>query len=143
MNTVQNISTDTMNPNTRAILEVKIKQLQYESNTWKRLLAFITEEDIFLKNRISEILNNDFNKNYLNDVENFVNKLVEEDQYISLLNSDLANIDKQLQKEVLLDASIIHDVETRLKKLRSDVTIIEKKFSQLKLQLNSYLSELI
>jgi len=33
-----------------------IKQFRHETETWKRTLGFIEEENIILKNRLSEIL---------------------------------------------------------------------------------------
>ena len=50
------------------IPELKLIQLQYEINTWKRLLSFMSEENIQLKNRLSEVLKNKFDKNLLEEV---------------------------------------------------------------------------
>ena len=55
--------------------ELKLKQLKYESDTWKRLLDFMMDENIQLKNRLSEVLKDQFDKNLLDDVERFQSHL--------------------------------------------------------------------
>ena len=65
--------------------EVKLRQLKYESDTWKRLLGFVMEENIHLKNRLSEVLKANFDKNLLNDVENFYSEFIRADELIGLL----------------------------------------------------------
>ena len=38
---------------------IKLRLLRQESDAWKRILEFMTEENIHLKNRLSEILKSD------------------------------------------------------------------------------------
>ena len=54
----------------------RLKQLQYESDTWKRLLGIIMDENIQLKNRLSEVLRDRFDKNLLVEVEVFQNYFI-------------------------------------------------------------------
>ena len=51
--------------------ELKLKQLQNESDSWKKLLGFMMDENIRLKNRLSELLKDKFDKNLLEEVESF------------------------------------------------------------------------
>lgn len=121
--------------------ELKLKQLQYESDTWKRLLGFIMEENSYLKNRISEILKDKFNKNLLEKLEYFQSRLVKEDGLIVLLRNDVAELDKLLVREIFEDGKIIEEIERSLKKLRNNTLVAEKQFNKLKLEFNSFLSE--
>jgi regulator of replication initiation timing len=57
------------------ISDFKLKQLQYEIDSWKRLLGFMMEENIHLKIRLSEMLKNKFDNNLLEEVEIFYNKI--------------------------------------------------------------------
>lgn len=121
--------------------ELKLKQLQYETETWKRLLGFMTDENIHLKNRLSEILKNKFDKNLLEEVEIFQTNFIKEDEQISLLRNEVAELDKWLVREVFEDGSIIRQVENKLKRLRSNLKNAETHFTKLKIDFNNYLSE--
>jgi regulator of replication initiation timing len=121
--------------------ELKLKQLQYEAETWKRLLGFMTDENIHLKNRLSEILKDRFDKNLLDEVERFQSRFVQEDQMIGLLRNEVAELGKLLVREVFEDGSIIKQVDRKLKKLRDNINNAEKQFGKLKTEFNSYLSE--
>jgi regulator of replication initiation timing len=121
--------------------EMKLKQLQYEADTWKRLLGFMMDENIHLKNRLSEILKDGFNENLLGEVEIFQSRFVKEDAMIALLRNEVAELDKLLVREIFEDGRIIKEVERKLKKLRNNIKNAETEFGNLKSQFNSYLSE--
>jgi regulator of replication initiation timing len=121
--------------------ELKLKQLQYEAETWKRLLGFMTDENIHLKNRLSEILKDGFDKNLLDEVEGFHSRFVKEDEMIGLLRNEVAELDKLLVREIFEDGSLILKGEKKLKTLRNNVSNAEKQFGKLKTEFNSYLSE--
>lgn len=121
--------------------ELKLKQLQYEADTWKRLLGFMIDENIHLKNRLSEILKDGFDNNLLDEVESFQSRFVNEDQMIGLLRNEVAELDKLLVREAFEDGSIIKQVDKKLKKLRDNIQNAEKQFGKLKSEFNSYLSE--
>ncbi len=121
--------------------ELKLKQLQYEAETWKRLLGFMVDENIHLKNRLSEILKDRFDKNLLDEVESFQSRFVKEDEMIGLLRNEVAELDKLLAREIFEDGSLIHKVDKKLKTLRSNISNAEKQFGKLKTEFNSYLSE--
>ena len=121
--------------------ELKLKQLQYESDTWKRLLVFMMDENIHLKNRLSEVLKDQFDKNLLVEVEGFQNNFIKEDEMIGLLRNDVAELDKLLVREIFEDGKIINEIDRRLKNLRNNIIIAERQFGKLKLEFNNYLSE--
>ncbi len=121
--------------------ELKFKQLQYETETWKRLLGFMMDENVHLKNRISEILKDGFDNNLLVEVESFQNQFVKEDELILLLRNDVAHLDKLLLREAFEDGEIIKEIDRKLKKFRNNISIAEKQFCQLISAFNSFLSE--
>jgi hypothetical protein len=119
----------------------KLKQLQYESDALKRLLGFMTEENIHLKNRISEILKDQFNKNMLEEVEIFHTDFIKEDILIGFLRHDVALIDKLMAKDKFDDGEIDRIINKKLKKLHKNIIIAERHFGKLKWSFNNYLSE--
>ena len=121
--------------------ELKLKQLQYESDTWKRLLGFMMDENIHLKNRLSEVLKDKFDKNLLVEIEGFQNNFIKEDELIGLLRNDVAGLDKLLEREIFEDGKIVNEIDRRLKNLRNNIVYAEEQFGKLKLEFNNYLSE--
>jgi len=120
---------------------LKLKQLQYETETWKRLLGFMTDENIHLKNRLSEILKNNFDHNLLEEVEIFHGSFLKEDERISLLKNEVTELDKLLVREIFEDGTIMRKVDSKLKRLRNNIKNAEAEFNRLKLNFNNYLSE--
>lgn len=119
----------------------KLRQLQYETDTWKRLLGFMVEENIHLKNRIAEILKNGFSKDKLEVVEEFQTKFIKQDDLVKLLRNEVVELDKLLVREIFEDGKILHTVNKKLLNVRSNVILAEKDFTSLKLSFNNYLLE--
>jgi hypothetical protein len=120
---------------------LKLRQFEYESHTWKRLLAFIIDENIRLKNRLSEILSNGFNKNLLEDLENFNSRFVKEDELIGLIRNEVAELDKLMMREIFLDGNIIEEIGRKLKIIRNNIQIAEREFTKVNIEFNNYLAE--
>ena len=121
--------------------ELKLKQLKFESDTWKRLLDFMMDENIQLKNRLSEVLKDQFDKNLLDDVERFQSHFIKEDQLIGLMRNDIAELDALLIENLLDDEMSMQNVHLKLKRLRNNIKNAEMQFSNLKLDFYNYLSE--
>jgi len=121
--------------------ELKIKQLQYESNTWKRLLGFMMDENVHLKNRVSEVLKNGFDKGLLEEMESFHSRFIKEDDLIGLLRNEVAELDKLLVREIFEDGQLVKEIDTKLKKLHKNIITAERQLNELKLEFNNYLSE--
>ncbi len=121
--------------------ELKLKQLRYESDTWKRMLVFMMDENIHLKNRLSEILKDKFDNSALDEVEVFQNEFIKEDEIISYLRNELVEFDKLLVREIFEDGKISKQIALKLKNLRHNVKNAEKQFNKIKTSFNNYLSE--
>lgn len=121
--------------------ELNLIQLQYECDNWKRLLSFISDENINLKRKLLEVLNNGFKRDLLNEFEDFQSRFVKEDERISLLRHDQAELDKLLTREIYEDGAILKKVESKIKKMRNNIRNAEIQFGLLKSSFNSYLFE--
>ncbi len=120
---------------------LKLKELQYETENLKRLLGFMSDENIHLKNRLTDILKNDFDNSLLEDVENFHCHFVQEDEKIRLLKNEVAGLDNLLAGEIFEDGTHIKKVNSTLIKLRNNLRNAEAQFANLKMEFNNYLSE--
>lgn len=119
-----------------------LKQLHYEADTWKRSLAFIMDENIHLKNRLTEILKNGFEKSFLGRVEYFQSRFIKEDDRIGLIRDDVAEIDKLLVREVLENEKAAKEINRKLARLRNNIVNAEIQFSELKLEFSNFLLEM-
>lgn len=118
---------------------LKIKQLQHESDTWKRALSFMREENIHLKNRLSEVLKSKAPKKFVARVEAFHNNFLRQDDLILLLRNDMAEFDQLLASENPQNNIYNASIDVKLKKLRNNISIAEEEFKRLKLEFNGYL----
>ena len=118
---------------------LKLIQLKYEMDTWKRLIGFMVEENVHLKNRISEILKNNFSINLLEGLETYQGRFIKEDILISLMRNELAELDKLLVNGVF-NGRIIEEIDQKLNILRNNIENVERNFTKLKLEYNNYLS---
>jgi transposase len=121
--------------------ELKLKQLQYESDTWKRLLAFMMDENVHLKNWLSEILKQRLDPTTTEEMENFQNHFVKEDQLIGLLRHELVELDKLLVREIFEDGQLMKSVQKKLRQVRKNMIVSEREFRKLKSAFHSYLAE--
>ena len=110
------------------------KQLRYEADTWKRHLSFIMEENIRMKNRLTEILKDHFDQRLLPDLDSFQEILLREDARIGLLRDDIAKLDPALETET---ASMMR---TKMAGIRQLMAYAEKNALQLKQDFNLFLT---
>jgi glutaredoxin 2 len=120
-------------------MESKMEQFQYETNTWKRSLGLMIEENIHLKNRLTEILKNGFDKKLLEYLEYFQNRFIKEDERIGLIRHDIASIDKIIQDEFWGDHQIVKETNKKMSMLRNIMLHAEKQFNELKLEFDNYI----
>ncbi|MDB5277513.1 MAG: hypothetical protein JWR61_2468 [Ferruginibacter sp.] len=120
----------------------KFKQVQFEQDTWKRLLGFMMDENIYLKNRIAEILKDNPDRSLLDDVENFQSRFIVEDEMISILRNDIAHIEKLYAEGETSNGKLIAEINNRLQRLREDIALAEFQFNKLKIEFNTYLTQI-
>ncbi|MEX6689480.1 hypothetical protein QTN47_18375 [Danxiaibacter flavus] len=118
----------------------KVEQIQYEIDTWKRLLTFMMDENIWLKNRLVEILKKELGRANLTSIEAFHNSFIREDDMISVLRNDISEFSKILKSEQIIpESALIAEADNKLENIRRHISLLEKDFSRLKLDFNKYL----
>ncbi|MFZ1783913.1 MAG: hypothetical protein WAU23_01830 [Ferruginibacter sp.] len=119
----------------------KPEQFHHENRTWNRLLEFFKQENAFLKNRLSEVVDHISDKEFLALAEQFQNKFIVKDEYIDELRSDINRFDREMEnsKTTLVEDRFIR----RQEKLRDEMEYFEKDFNNLKNEFNKYLSSVL
>jgi len=123
--------------------QLTLIQLKYESDTWKRLLGIMIDENIHLKTRLVEILKCINDKNLLEEMENFHSRFIKEDELIGLLRHQIAELDQLMAKEIYEDLKIKNEINGKSKTLRDNISIAESKFTKLKLEFSDFISEML
>ena len=118
--------------------ESDIYQLKVESDTWKKLLSFLRDENIQLKNKLSETLKGAFDRSLLEGVEEFQSSFIKKDELIGLLRNDIVELDALLAKKVM--GLKTTGIDLKLKQLRNNIIIVDREFAKLKDEFNKYLS---
>ena len=124
-----------------SIVHKKIFQYRHESDTWKRYLQFIQQENNHLKTRLSQVLQHDTDEEFLERAEYFQSKFIAEDDTVNMLRQDIHEIDQMLLKEKAEDSSLIKELQKKLKKMNKDMEIVERQFNKLKTDFNTYLAD--
>lgn len=120
------------------------RQFKYESETWKRNLEFMMQENTCLKNRLSEVLDSvPADENILNAAEEYQNYFVREDESLHLLRRDIAELDNLLTREIYDDGLVKKELLFKKKKLSKEVETSIREFNRLKFDFNNYLAEVL
>jgi hypothetical protein len=126
------------------IYNKKLVQYKHESDTWKRYLQFIQQENNYLKTRLSHVLQSDTDHEFLERAEYFQNRFIAEDDTVNMIRQDIYELDSLLQSNHQSnDVSFLKMLQKKLKKMQKDIDIVERQFSKLKTDFNQYLSETI
>jgi len=120
----------------------KIKQFQYESDAWRRMLAFLLQENAILKTRLAELVHeNEVSPDFLEMAEQYQNRFIQNDQIMNFVRSDVSELDKLLTRNLHEDGLIIKAIARKQKKLRKELTTLETIFNEIQIQFNNHMAE--
>jgi hypothetical protein len=119
------------------LTEQQRQQMEYENETWRRLLEFLQAENVFLKTRLARIANASIAPELLEQIEYFQNQFIGEDNSLALLRYDVARLRQDSDHHNTDGAALLH----HRKKLRKDIELAEQTFSKLKFEFNNYFAE--
>lgn len=123
------------------MIDLKLKQIKHEVETWRRSLLYMQDENIHLKNRLSEVLKDRFNKKMLEVVEVFQSKFIMQDDLITSLKKEVAAIEESMYPKKYSSIIITHPSEKNIAAIRDNLEVAEKMFAGIKTDFNHYLTE--
>lgn len=118
--------------------EKDIQQFQPEIEAWKKLLNTFTEENVLLKNTISDILKNNFDPRSLEEIEEFQTRFIVQDEVIHSLKSDINDLDNFLYTKISEDKKRQKLIHLKIKDLRRDIINFTTRFQTLKFAFNDF-----
>lgn len=116
-------------------------QLNYEIESSKRLLNFISDENVHLKHRLAEVAKDNSEITILSEMEDYLNEFVAQDELINLLKNDIAKTEKRLVSKIDDDGEILKDVYASFRLLQSNILKTEELFIILCKDFNNFICE--
>lgn len=108
--------------------EQDARQCQQVLESWKQLLNCRMEENVLRKNKISEIIKNNYDQNLLEEIEEFQTQFIAEDEVIHSLRRDVNDLDNRLCDKVFEDAKTGKLFDTKIENLRKDIANSATRF---------------
>lgn len=123
---------------------VLLTQLLEENETWKRALEFLTDEDVKLKTRLSELLKNlnQPDEITLDKIEYLYGRLLKENETLGTMRARVSDIEKLLSCN-FINSNYLELIQEKQNKLRKDMEAAELKFHTLKFDFSNCISEII
>lgn len=118
----------------------KHDQFLHEVQTWDRSLDFYKQENNFLKTRLSHVLDNNSDRNFLAFAEQFNSRFLFMDDYIKDLKRDLSQQVNMLNQFIMGNVTQQRPLENLQKKLRTEMVKFEKNVTAIKYDFNQQLS---
>lgn len=122
--TINTITRHQNNPN------IGLKKLKKEIGVWKNMIYLRMEENIILKNALAHILRNNYNQNWLEEIEEFQNQFINEDVINDALKKEIVELDNLLLR-TFEDEKTRDFFEKKVKRLRDELAQSEQRFQLL------------
>jgi hypothetical protein len=120
----------------------KIYTQHEENKTWSNNLSFYKDEAKIMENRLAEIISKNTSKEILVQAEHFQNQLIIQKQQIDNLNHDIHLSNDAIKTEVEKNITAVdHRKVPDHSALRKEMATFETIFTELKTELNTFLSK--
>jgi hypothetical protein len=96
------------------------------------------EENVLLKNSLSGILQNNYDQNSLEEIEEFQTKLIKEDELISLFRRDVNDLDNLLYSKMFEEGKMEKSFEAKMDQLGKEIANSIIRFRILKSAFNDF-----
>ena len=122
------------------MISSKTSQYQFENASWIRLIEFLAQENSYMKNRLSEILDHINDRDNLDLAEGFQNQfIIKDDLYDHLLHELKGQAAKLREAKTNEKGLISQELKKTHKNFRNQIELIERDHTHLKKDYNTYL----
>jgi len=117
---------------------LQMRQYAYEAKGWVRLLTFFSNEIVYLKTRLSEVLESDTKPHALDHAEKLQEDFLTQDKIIALLTSELKDQIRLLDNKVYERDGTLQIVINNQKRLRVEMNKSAGLFLKIKKEFTEY-----
>ena len=120
-----------------------LHQFQFELQSWIRLIEFLNQETTYLKNRLSEVIDQIKDRENLALAEHFQNQFIVKDDVYDHIMHDLKKQSYKWKEIKSFSSKDLHEDLNKIRKNLSDqIAFIERDHAVLTKDYNSYLDTL-
>ena len=120
-----------------------LHQFQFELQSWIRLIEFLNQETTYLKNRLSEVIDQIRDRENLALAEHFQNQFIVKDDIYDHIMHDLKKQSYKWKEIKSFSSKDLHEDLNKIRKNLSDqIAFIERDHAVLTKDYNSYLDTL-
>ena len=120
-----------------------LNQFQYEIHSWIRLVEFLKQENTYLKNRLSEVIDQIKDIENLALAEHFQNQfIVKDDVYDHILHNLKKQAHEWREIKMVTSKDIRDELAKTQKNLRDQIEFIERDYALMTKDYNTYLAAL-
>lgn len=120
-----------------------VDQFLHENQTWDRALDFFLQENSYLKTRLSQVLDNNTDADFVDLAEHFNNSFIHNDECIKDLQKDILASQKLLKSFMSGTEKDEKKMIKQQNKLRNEMGNFEKNYAQVRNKFNQYLISLL
>lgn len=110
------------------------QNIWHEINSWLRMLDYMQQEIIFMKNQLAEVVKTDITKEVLTGLEHYQNVFLTKDTVIAFFRKDIQQLKQQLNG--------ISNNPVNTQTLRIDLRKMEHEFYSLKASYNDSIMQI-
>jgi hypothetical protein len=121
-----------------------LTQFQFEVHSWIRLIEFLNQETTYLKNRLSEVIDQIRDRENLAIAEHFQNQFIVKDDIYDHIMHDLKMQSYKWKEIQSFSSKDLHEDLKKIRKNLSDqIEFIERDHAVLTKDYNTYLDALL
>ena len=121
----------------------KTEQFLQECAGWIRLLDFFKQENIYLKTRLSGVVDHKAETDFLPLAEQFQSEFILKDEFIKEITMDVKKQQSMITDIAVKKISAEETLNKKQQKLRNEIEFLEKDFSVTKNQFNKFISSVL
>jgi hypothetical protein len=118
-----------------------IRQFVFETESWLRCLAFISQETTHYKYRLAEMVMESDSYTDLQTAEKIQEMLLSEDIVISFLKTELVKHSNLMQRDAKGDEQLLDEAVKKQLSLRNDIRNAEQLFIHIKEAFSDYVND--
>ncbi|MBN9351938.1 MAG: hypothetical protein J0H55_14760 [Chitinophagaceae bacterium] len=115
-----------------------MEPIRNKMEEWRRLLGERMEENLLLKNKLANILTNNYDQNLLEKIEDFQSRLICEDELIYSLRQVINELENLIKNNWLEDEKFSKMIHLRDVWLQKDMAYSSVRFCDLKSGFNEF-----
>jgi hypothetical protein len=109
-----------------------ISNYKKEIAGWERLISSFQQENVYLKSRLAELVNECYENDMLYSAESFLDDFMSHDKMISFFGDELRLQSTMINNSLSADAHLLARLKENQRRLRMDFKKAEKSFFKMK-----------